>query len=138
MGDAHDAVPLPIVCFAEQVMCHGVALFYFDSLLCRSCHGGIVFLHVAYVGKTEVGGDMFRLYFGHAFQQFVRLVQFAGLGVDLGEISHGLEVFLNGKGFSEAFDGVVCTAHALCAHTVILEYLKILLFVFLFLICRTV
>ena len=68
----------------------------------------------------------------------MRLVQFAGLGVDLGEISHGLEVFLNGKGFSEAFDGVVCTAHALCAHTVILEYLKILLFVFLFLICRTV
>lgn len=75
---------------------------------------------------------MFRLYFGHAFQQFVRLVQFVGLGVDLGKVAHGLKVFLNGKGFSEAFDGVVCTAHALCTHTVILEYLKILLLVFCF------
>ena len=136
MGDAHDTVVHTLLGPAQKIVCHGISFFYFNSLLCGVCHCLIVFLQVAYVGKGEESGGVVRFLFCHAFQQFMCFAEGIGLNVNLAQIAHGFKVLLKGKGFREAFDCIIGTPHALCTHAVILEYLEVLLIVFLFLSFR--
>ena len=53
MGDAHDAVVLPVAGFAQQIVRHGVAFFNGNGFLGGFCHGSVVFLHVADIGKGQ-------------------------------------------------------------------------------------
>ena len=53
MGDAHDAVVLPVAGFAQQIVSHGVAFFNGNGFLGGFCHGSVVFLHVADIGKGQ-------------------------------------------------------------------------------------
>ena len=136
MGDAHDAVAFAVRRLAQQVVGHGVAFFDGDGFFGRFGHGGIVFLGEADIGQVQEGVGMVRFHLRHAFQQAAGFVQPVGLDVDLYQVAHRLEVFLQGQCLLEAFDGVVRTSHALGAHAVILEYLEVLLFVFLLLFFR--
>lgn len=80
---------------------------------------------------------MLRFYLGHFLQQLAGFARFVGLDIHLCQISHCLEVFLQCKGFGEAFYGIVGASHALGPHTVVLEYLKVLLIIFCFVLFRT-
>lgn len=72
----------------------------------------------------------------HSFQKLAGFIQFVGLDVYLCQVAHCLEIFLQRKGFGETFDGIVGTSHTLGTHTVVLEYLEVLLIVFLFFLFR--
>lgn len=75
---------------------------------------------------------MLRFCSDHSFQKLAGFIQFVGLDVYLCQVAHCLEIFLQRKGFGETFDGIVGTSHTLGTHTVVLEYLEVLLIVFLF------
>ena len=136
MGDAHNAVVLSVVGFAQQIMRHGTAFFNGDGFLGGFRHGGVVLLHVADVGKGEEGGGMLRFYFGHLLQKFAGFVRFVGLDIYLRQIAHCFEILLQRKGFGKTFNGIVGASHALGTHTVVLEYLEVLLLIFLFFLFR--